>query len=72
MHITFSQNYDNNLAEDLSELQFFHLCVEMSRKGPYVIKIKIEFCVSCSRGHSTSHLYAKITCLAQFSFKHAL
>ena len=34
--------------------------------GPCVGKIKIEFCIACSRGHSTGHLDAKIRCLAHF------
>ena len=37
-------------------------------KGTYVGKIKIEFCIACSRGHSAgqpgSHFDTKITCLA--------
>ena len=31
-----------------------------SRKGPYVGKIKTEFCIASSRGHSTGYFDAKI------------
>ena len=42
-----------------------HDCVSMS----YVIaigKVKIEFCMACSREHSASDFDTKIRCLAQF------
>ena len=29
-------------------------------------EIKIEFCITCSRGHSTGHFDTKFRCLAQF------
>ena len=38
-----------------------HICV-----GPYVRKIKIEICISYSRGHSAGHFDTKIRYLAQF------
>ena len=38
----------------------------MYRKGPYVGKIKIEFCIACSRGHSAGHFGTKIMYLAKF------
>ena len=47
-------------------IQSNHKCVETYRKGPYVEKIKIEFCIVCSRGHSTGHFDPKIRCPAQF------
>ena len=43
-----------------------YICVAMQRKGPYVRKIKIEFCIACSRGYSASHFGSKIMYLAQF------
>ena len=42
------------------------ICVATQRKGPYVGNIKIEFCIACSRGHSTDHFGTKIMYLAQF------
>ena len=36
------------------------------RKGSYVGNIKIEFCIACSKGHSTDHFGTKIMYLAQF------
>ena len=37
-------------------------------KGPYVRKIKIEFCIACrpTRGHSAGQFDTKIRCQAQF------
>ena len=35
------------------------------RKGRYVGNIKIEFCIACSRGHSTDHFGTTIMYLAQ-------
>ena len=42
------------------------VCVATQRKGPYVGKIKIEFCIACSRGYSAGHFGTKIMYLAQF------
>ena len=36
------------------------------KKGPDLGKIKIEFCIACSRGHSAGHFGTKIRYLAQF------
>ena len=38
----------------------------MQSKGPYVEKIKIDFCITYSREHSDGHFNTKITCLSQF------
>ena len=35
-------------------------------KGTFVGKIKIEFCIACSRGYSANHFGTKIMYLAQF------
>ena len=35
-------------------------------KGTLRREIKIEFCIACSRGHSTGHFNTKIRCLAEF------
>ena len=40
--------------------------VATQRKEPYVGKIKIEFCIACSRGYSAGHFGTKIMHLAQF------
>ena len=48
------------------EVYLLHICVAAQRKGPYVGKIKIEFCIACSRGHSAGHFDTKIMYLAQF------
>ena len=42
------------------------ICVGTQRKEPYVGKIKIEFCIACSRGYSVGHFGTKIMYLAQF------
>ena len=42
------------------------ICVATQQKGPCVGNIKIEFCITCSRGHSTDHFGTKIMYLAQF------
>ena len=48
------------------EVQFQpYLCRDL-RKGPYIGKIKIEFCISCSRGHSACNFGTKIMYLAKF------
>ena len=44
----------------------FLFAFESRKGGPYVRKIKIQFCITCSRGHSTGHFDAKIRCLEQF------
>ena len=42
-----------------------YMCKDVT-KGTLRRKMKIEFCISCSRGHSTGHFDTKIRCLAQF------
>ena len=42
-----------------------HIWVATQRKGPYVGKIKIEFCIACSRGHSAGYFCTKTMYLAQ-------
>ena len=44
----------------------FYICVATQRKRPYVGKIKIEFCITCSRGYSAGHFGTKIMYLEQF------
>ena len=39
------------------------ICVATQRKGPYVGKIKIEFCIACSRGYFAGHFGTKIVYL---------
>ena len=38
----------------------------MQRKEPHVGKIKIEFCIACSRRYSAGHFGTGIMYLAQF------
>ena len=45
---------------------YLAIWVATQRKEPYVGKIKIEFCISCSKGYSAGHFGAKIMYLAQF------
>ena len=44
----------------------FSVWVATQRKEPYVGKIKIDFCIACSRGYSAGHFGTKIMYLAQF------
>ena len=44
-----------------------YIWVATQRKEPCVGKIKIEFCIACSRGYSAGHFGTKIMYLAQFS-----
>ena len=46
--------------------KYIYICVASQRKGPYVGKIKLEFCLACTKEHSTPHFNTKIRCLAQF------
>ena len=41
------------------------MCRNYVTKGPYVGKIKIEFCIGCSREHSAGHFGTKIMDRAQ-------
>ena len=38
----------------------------MQQKEPYVWKIKIKFCVACSREYSVGHFSTKVMYLEQF------
>ena len=70
--------YKNSLLYHLSSVHItiFLLCnafsittdisVATQRKGPYVGKIKIEFCKACYGGYSAGHFGTKIMYLAQF------
>ena len=40
--------------------------VATQRKDPYIGKMKIEFCIACSREYSAGHFGTKIMYLAQF------
>ena len=39
---------------------YLYTCRDVTKKGPYVGKIKIEFCIACSRGHSADHFDTKL------------
>ena len=43
----------------------FIIWVTTQRKGPYAGKIKIEFCIVCSRGHSVGYFGTKTMYLTQ-------
>ena len=39
----------------LTHWETYEICGAMQRKEPYVGKIKIEFCIACSREYSAGH-----------------
>ena len=43
-----------------------HMCRDATKGTLCIGKIKIEFCIACSRGYSVGHFGTKIIYLAQF------